>query len=178
MADALQRRGLHGVGLAEVLQAAQAPKGVLYHHFPGGKQALAVAAIEALAAAMAAALDRALQRQADPVAALRDWLAAALKQLERSGYERGCPLATVALESGPGDGELRAALSRGFTTLRARLGHGFTQAGVEPARAAALATLTVAAYEGALMQSRVAGNAQPMRDTAALLVDMLARELH
>ena len=34
----------------ELLSAAGAPKGVLYHHFPGGKQALAVAAVEATAA--------------------------------------------------------------------------------------------------------------------------------
>ena len=48
MADALQRRGLHGVGLNEILRDAQAPKGVLYHHFPGGKTELAVAAIQAI----------------------------------------------------------------------------------------------------------------------------------
>src|SRR3990167_3882874 len=41
MADALQRKGLHGVGLNELLAQAGAPKGSLYHHFPGGKSELA-----------------------------------------------------------------------------------------------------------------------------------------
>jgi TetR/AcrR family transcriptional repressor of lmrAB and yxaGH operons len=47
MTDALQRRGRHGSGLTGLLAAAKAPKGVLYHHFPGGKTELAVAAVEA-----------------------------------------------------------------------------------------------------------------------------------
>ena len=34
MADLLQRKGFHGFGLNETLSQAQAPKGVLYYHFP------------------------------------------------------------------------------------------------------------------------------------------------
>ena len=45
MIDAMQRKGLHGVGLNELLAAADAPKGSLYHHFPNGKTELSVAAI-------------------------------------------------------------------------------------------------------------------------------------
>ena len=51
MLQALSTRGLHGVGINELLVAARAPKGVLYHHFPGGKTELAVATIEQLVAA-------------------------------------------------------------------------------------------------------------------------------
>jgi TetR/AcrR family transcriptional repressor of lmrAB and yxaGH operons len=46
MLTALRTKGFHGVGLSELLAQAQAPKGVLYHHFPGGKTELAVAAID------------------------------------------------------------------------------------------------------------------------------------
>lgn len=37
-------RGYHGVGLADLLADASAPKGSLYHHFPNGKSDLALAA--------------------------------------------------------------------------------------------------------------------------------------
>ena len=37
-------RGYHGVGLADLLADAKAPKGSLYHHFPNGKSDLAMAA--------------------------------------------------------------------------------------------------------------------------------------
>ena len=177
MGDALQRRGLHGIGLTELLQAAQAPKGVLYHHFPGGKTELAVAAIEDAVLAMGARLDALLLREADPLAALRGWLAGAQRQLERSGYASGCPLATVALESTPADVALRGALARAFASLRERLAALLLRAGLPAARAPALAALLVAAYEGALMQARVAGDAGDLAAMADTLLDLVAREL-
>lgn len=177
MTDALQRRGLHGMGLTELLAAAHAPKGVLYHHFPGGKSELAVAAIDAAVAWLCRGLDQMLQHRADPLDALRRWLAGAQTQLERSGFESGCPLATVALESTADDVQIRAALAAGFTALRERLAAVLVQAGVLPPRAAGLATLIVAAYEGALIQARVAGNAQPLQDTADTLLALLSTEL-
>ena len=177
MVDALRRRGLHGIGLTEILQAAGAPKGVLYHHFPGGKTELAVAAIDATVTQIDLALQRLLQRKASPVEALRQWLDAAGQQLQRSGYQSGCPLATVALESTAEDTALREALARGFATLRRRLAEVLVQAGVADARASGLAALLVAAYEGGLMQARVAGDAQPLRDTTATLLAIVAAEL-
>jgi len=177
MTDALQRRGLHGVGLTELLHTAQAPKGVLYHHFPGGKTELAVAAVEQVVADIDAGRQRLLQRPGPPLDALRQWLDRAAQQLQRSGFERGCPLAAVALESTPEDEAIRAALARGFAMLRQRLTQVLGQAGVAPARAPGLAALAVSAYEGALMQSRVAGNVQALRDTTDTLLALVAREL-
>jgi TetR/AcrR family transcriptional repressor of lmrAB and yxaGH operons len=177
MARALQQRGYHGIGLAELLAEAGAPKGVLYHHFPGGKQALAVAAIEATAAHIAASLDRLIFARADPLTALQGWLALAQAQLDRSGFERGCPLATVALETTAVDTAVRAALAQAFDGIRARLALLLCAAGVAEARAGGLAALVVAAYEGALMQARVAGSAAPMAEAAEALLSLLRREV-
>ena len=43
-AELFRKRGYSGVGVAEILEAAGAPKGSLYHHFPNGKADLAQAA--------------------------------------------------------------------------------------------------------------------------------------
>jgi TetR/AcrR family transcriptional repressor of lmrAB and yxaGH operons len=177
MADALQRRGLHGVGLTELLQTAQAPKGVLYHHFPGGKNELAVAAIDHVVVDIDAGLQRLLQRPGEPLDALRNWLDRAAQHLQRSGFERGCPLAAVALESTAEDEAIRLALARGFAMLRERLTQVLGRAGVAPARAPGLAALAVSAYEGALMQARVAGNVQALQATADTLLGLVAREI-
>lgn len=177
MSRALQQRGYHGVGLAELLAEADAPKGVLYHHFPGGKQALAVAAIEATAAHISASLDRLVAGGADPLPALAGWLAMAQGQLERSGFERGCPLATVALETTAEDVAVRAALAAAFEAIRTRLGRLLAAAGLPAARADALAALVVAAYEGALLQARVAGSGAPMAAAAEALLSMLRHEI-
>ena len=177
MASALQRRGLHGVGLNELLAEAQAPKGVLYHHFPGGKTELAVAAIEATVARLTQALDKLIAKQAEPLAVLGAWITGAQQQLAGSAFERGCPLATVALESTADDPAIRAALASAFAQLRDRLAQMFIAHGLAAARAGGLATLVVAAYEGALIQARVAGDAAPLRETGQVLLQLLQAEM-
>lgn len=177
MAAALQRRGLHGIGLTELLTQADAPKGVLYHHFPGGKSALAVAAIEATTTRIVASIDRLIAANADPLEVLRGWVAMAQQQLERTGFERGCPLATVALETTPEDAAIRAALSDAFAAIRDRLAALLEGAGLAPDRARRFAALVLATYEGALMQARVAGRGAVVTESAALLLSLLQREL-
>lgn len=176
MGDALQRRGLHGVGLSDILAAADSAKGGLYHHFPGGKSELAVAAIEQQVAALCALLDKLLTAAPDPVAALELWTAKAQQQLAASDFQRGCPLATVALESDADDVAIRRALADGFAAIRARLAQAFEAAGKIP-DAAGLAALIVAAYEGALLQARVAGSVAPMEMVGAALFPLLRAQL-
>ena len=173
MIGALSTRGLHGVGISEVLAAARAPKGVLYHHFPGGKTELAVASVRVVAQRATGELDRLLARHRDPVQALEAWIAESGRALLDSGYERGCPLATIALESTARDTGIRAALAQAFAAIRARLEGALLAAGCTPQRAAGLAALLVAAYEGALIQARVAGSAKPLQDACSTLLDLL-----
>jgi TetR/AcrR family transcriptional regulator, lmrAB and yxaGH operons repressor len=177
MADALQRRGLHAVGLTELLAQAQAPKGVLYHHFPGGKNELAAAAIHAVAERVTSGLDQLAHGTGGLIAGLRAWLGAAQRGLVQSGFERGCPLATVALESTAQDEDIRAALAQAFTNIRAKLAALLQAAGLAAPGATQFAALTVSAYEGALLQARVAGNPAAMAATTELLLVMLEREL-
>ncbi len=173
MCDQLERRGLHGVGLSELLALAKAPKGVLYHHFPGGKTALAVAAIESIGQRIANSLDRLMAQQPEPVAALTTWITAAQSRLAGSGFERGCPLATVALESSADDAMLRAALAAAFADIRARIGAALARAGIPKPKAQGLASLMVATYEGGLLQARVAGSGEPMTLATQTLIELL-----
>src|SRR3954453_12156456 len=43
--DLLQRQGYHGTGLNELLERSGAPRGSLYHYFPGGKEQMGAEAI-------------------------------------------------------------------------------------------------------------------------------------
>ena len=177
MFDSLQRKGLHGVGLSEILQEAQAPKGVMYHHFPGGKADLAVAAIEAGTLQIKASLRQLADTSADPAEALKTWWNHAHKRLERSGFERGCPLAAISLESTPDDAELRQSLAQAFGEFRELVAGMLAKAGIGAKRSAQLAALIVSAYEGSLIQARVAGSARPVNDTVEMLLGLLRIEL-
>ncbi|UUZ49571.1 TetR/AcrR family transcriptional regulator [Massilia sp. B-10] len=90
MVDAMQRQGYHGSGLTELLAAAKAPKGVLYHHFPGGKTELAVAAVDATVERLCLLLDERMS-SGDPAVAVMAWINGAQKRLAGSGYEKAAP---------------------------------------------------------------------------------------
>jgi len=172
MVDAMQRQGYHGSGLTELLAAAKAPKGVLYHHFPGGKTELAVAAVEATVERLCALLDERMA-SGDPAVAIMAWIDGAQHRLASSGYEKGCPLATIALETTAEDTAIRAALGAGFSRIRVRMEKGLVGAGYPPASAGALAALILAAYEGGLLQARAAGNPEPMQLVGEALLSLL-----
>jgi TetR/AcrR family transcriptional repressor of lmrAB and yxaGH operons len=172
MADALQRKGLHGVGLSEILEHTSLPKGSLYHHFPGGKTQLAVAAIDSISSQLDTFFSRLFSQPQPPLQALQLWLNGAIAQLENSQFERGCPLATIALESSAADTEIRAALQRSFAALRQALSSQLQQHGYAAQPAHNLAALFVALYEGGLLQARVANSSAPLKDAAQALFDL------
>ena len=47
-----RKRGYHATGLNDILELAQAPKGSMYHHFPGGKEEIGVCVIENITAGL------------------------------------------------------------------------------------------------------------------------------
>ncbi|QKE65800.1 TetR/AcrR family transcriptional regulator [Aquipseudomonas campi] len=173
MADTLQRKGLHGAGLNELLAQAQAPKGSLYHHFPGGKSELAVAAIEYIGQRTDSFFAQLFREHPDPLRAMQRWLDNTLQQLEGSRFERGCPLATVALESGPEDVEIRAALAACFSRLRQTLTTQLQGVGFNTDSADSFAHLFISLYEGGLLQARVAGSGEPLQRASAALFQLL-----
>jgi len=173
MVDALRNRGYHGVGISDLLASAHTPKGVLYHHFPGGKSELAVNAIEAVAEQLGNSLEKLIQRAADPMEAMTLWMGLAQKMLEKSNFQTGCPLATIALESTGEDAEIRVALNNAFALLRAKISQILGAFGMPDPTARATASLIVSAYEGALLQSRVAENGDIMRETTEALIGLI-----
>ena len=177
MVEALASRGYHGVGLAELLAAAQAPKGVLYHHFPGGKAELAVRAIEAVAEQMSADLEALIQEASEPLDAMTRWVDSAQTKLKESGFQSGCPLATIALESGKDDETIRRALHQAFTLLRERTTRVLAEFGLDSVSARGIAALIVSAYEGALLQARVAENVDTMSEATTALSELLRPRL-
>ena len=110
MQSALQSKGLHGVGLNEILKTAGLPKGSLYYHFPGGKEELALAAIANAEAEMTRFLEQMFARFDDPLEALAAWIDSALQRIAASRFKLGCPLAAAALDCSPDDTDLLLAL--------------------------------------------------------------------
>src|SRR5687768_228214 len=94
----LWRQGYGATGVKQLVDAAGAPFGSLYHHFPGGKEELAAAAIRRSGDHYAAIVADALGPAGDVVAAVANAFAEAGETLRRTGFADACPVATVALE--------------------------------------------------------------------------------
>jgi TetR/AcrR family transcriptional regulator, lmrAB and yxaGH operons repressor len=173
MSASIQARGMNATGLNDLVRDAGAPKGVLYHHFPGGKAQITIAAIDESIDRLEARLERAIARGDDLLDALATWLERAADGLRDSSFTLGCPLATVALETTADDAEIRAALDRGFARLRAVITAGLQREGRTEHDAERMAFAIVAAYEGGLLQARVSGRIEPMVEACRFVLDLM-----
>lgn len=167
-AGLLQRQGFNGTGLLEVLDEAGAPRGSLYHHFPGGKEQLTVEAIEYSRGVISAWLRKSLDAHPDPARAFADIAERYARRLERSEFTLGCPVAAVALEGAPISDRLRRASESALAEWEDLLaGHLVASGRVDPVAAAGLATAFICSLEGALMVARARRSAQPMQAVGA-----------
>jgi TetR/AcrR family transcriptional repressor of lmrAB and yxaGH operons len=159
-AKLLRRQGYHGTGLNQIVAEADAPKGSMYFHFPGGKEQLAAEAIRA----SAEYLDRALLACEGPtaLASLERWVAEVAKALERSNFEDGCPIATVALEASTSSEALGDACAEAVERLLGRVAGWLERDGFSRSAARQRAELVYAAIEGAEMFAKARRSVEPM----------------
>jgi AcrR family transcriptional regulator len=157
-------RGFAGAGLRDVVAHSAAPRGSIYHHFPGGKAQLAQEAVDLAADAATVPLRGA----PDPVAALHACLDGWRQRLEASDFQAGSTLAAVATTPADVSGT-REAAAAAYERWSETFADVLRESGVRRKKAARLATLASAAIEGALVLCRA------RRDTAPL--DDVGREL-
>ena len=147
---ALARKGLQGASFSEVLAASGAPRGSLYHHFPGGKDELVLDAMDAAGAWALSALG---ERRGQPAEEIAEAFIGLWRfVLNRSDFAAGCAIAAVTVATRePDQLDRAAALFRGWRTHLAAL---FAAGGVEVLRADNLAALLIASCEGAVVLAR------------------------
>ena len=163
-AELLRQRGYSGTGFREVIEVTDAPRGSIYHHFPGGKAQLAEEAVDYVGALAGESIaDR------DPIAALRGFVELWRAGFERSGYRAGCPIAAVAVESHDEAPQLLDSAAAAFARWREAFSNGLRTSGLPADRADRLAALVVAAVEGAIVLSRAQRDPAPLLDVAAEL---------
>jgi TetR/AcrR family transcriptional repressor of lmrAB and yxaGH operons len=173
-----RRQGYGATGLNEVLAASGAPKGSLYHYFPGGKGQIGVEVIGWAARRVTATLDELAAAEPTPAAVLRRYGRMVVGWLEDSDFRDGSPITTVLLELAPQEPDVTAAGRAAFAAWSAILRDGLTGTGVPVDRADRLAGLALAALEGALVRARVERDGRPVveaLDQVADLFDAAAR---
>ena len=169
-----RQKGYAATGLADIVDASGAPKGSVYHYFAGGKPAIGEAAVREAGRRVLATVQElgATSRSASQLVRkhaelLATWMA-------QSDYRDGAPMTTVLLENAPQHPGItqagREALEAWAGELRSRL----EADGIDAVRAGRLASLTIAALEGALVQARVAQSGRPLTVAAEELGRLFA----
>src|ERR1700730_3134032 len=113
-AELFRRQGFTGTGVKQIVAEASAPFGSLYHFFPGGKEQLGAEVVRSSGAIYGQLIDEFFLAGADPVAAPREFLAAAAWTLKETDYADACPIATVALEVSSTNEPMREACAEVF----------------------------------------------------------------
>lgn len=170
----LQHRGYHGTSLSDILSESGAPRGSLYFHFPGGKDALAAEATRAAIGLATDALNEALAQSATPAKAVRRYYEGAADLLVETDFAFGCPVAPVILDAAGGVPELEALCREAFESWTGILTEAFHAAGIQAARAASLALLAVSTLEGLLLVARAYRDPAPLRETAREIETIIA----
>jgi TetR/AcrR family transcriptional repressor of lmrAB and yxaGH operons len=171
--DLLSQSGLSGVAINQVVAASSAPKGSLYHFFPGGKFELATVALEE-AEQIEGQWFRGIFEQRGSIAGKVEFLFAdAAKNFEASGFAKGCPVAAVTLDIDRDSERMRPICQKIFMTWQDIIAAGLHE--VPEAERRETAELILATLEGALMLSRTEASKDPLLRAGKNLGNVLAR---
>jgi AcrR family transcriptional regulator len=167
-AELFRRQGYGATGMKQIVTAAQAPFGSVYHFFPGGKEQLGTETIRRSGALYGQLLPAVFDPAPDVVTATRDFFAGAAEHLRVTDYADACPIATVALEVSSSSEPLREACAEVFEGWIALASERFVDAGIEPDAARDLAIGMIAALEGAFVLARALRSTDPLDVAGAI----------
>ncbi|GAA2859436.1 TetR/AcrR family transcriptional regulator [Streptosporangium fragile] len=169
--DLIEGGGYFGAGLNQVIAVSGAPRGSLYFHFPGGKDQLVGESVRRAGREVGRAVQDLAETAPGTASLVNGVLALLGDRLEASGWRKGCPVATVALEMAAVNDPLQQVCSEVYgsweNVLRERLaadGHP---------DAADLAVTVLALIEGALLLARAHRSREPLDRVARRIATLL-----
>jgi len=175
--ELFRRQGYTGTGVKQIVEAAGAPFGSLYHHFPGGKEQLGEEVIRWSGGLYGQLFATIAAEASEPVAAVRAFFAGAAETLVETGFADACPIATVALEVASTNERMRLATADVFGAWVEGGATYFAAFGIAPRRARELALAMISALEGAFVLARAARSTEPLDAAGAMVAAAVAEAL-
>jgi AcrR family transcriptional regulator len=173
----MRRQGYPATGIKQIVEAAQAPFGSIYHFFPGGKEQLGAEAIRVSGSVYAQLIPAVFDQAPDVLTGIRDFFAGAAQHLRETDYADACPIATVALETSSSSELLRLACAEVFESWIDAGAARLVDAGIDQGRARELTIGLLGALEGAFVLSRALRGTEPLDIAGRLVAGAVAAEL-
>jgi TetR/AcrR family transcriptional regulator, lmrAB and yxaGH operons repressor len=156
-----RKHGYHGVGITEILELAQAPKGSMYHHFPGGKEEIGVAVIEEITRGLIGLFEASRARStATLIAQVGETLVVVM---QKTSHEI-CALYSAFMAERIASPLLAQAVAASYAQMIELLAARLEAEGKAKRQARELATVIVALLEGGALLS------QAQHDSAAFVL--------
>src|SRR5690349_88999 len=171
----MQRRGVAGAGLNALLEDSGVARRTVYLNFPGGKAEL-VAEATRIAGQGLSDVIRSADDGADPIHVVQTFIDQWKVQLRATEMEAGCPIVAAIL----GRSEARAAAEAAAEAMddwRRILAERLVDSGAAPDKARSLATLVVAAIEGAVIVALANGSTDALDDVGRHLAEVIGLHL-
>lgn len=161
------RQGYHATGLNEIVAVSGAPKGSLYHYFPGGKEQLALEAIRAEQIFVHGVLDETLGKSDSAVVAIQSFILVLSEHYSLHFKEKGDPfshlsMSLLALESASLGDRLRLACVEAFQDWVGVYAAKLRMTGLDEARAQDLGLLIQTMVEGAVTLAVTRQDTRPL----------------
>src|SRR5437588_11057511 len=162
-AELFRRQGYAATGVKQIVTAAQAPFGSLYHFFPGGKEQLGAEAIRVSGALYELLIPAVIDAAPDLLTGVRAFFAGAAEHLQETDYEDACPIATVALEVSSSSDTMRQACAEVFESWIVEGTRLHADGGIDQPTARELTIALIAALEGAFVLARALRDTEPLQ---------------
>jgi TetR/AcrR family transcriptional repressor of lmrAB and yxaGH operons len=150
-----QQRGYYAVGTAEILEVSQAPKGSMYHHFPEGKEQIAIEAVNTIRADVLTMMQQLQAKGLSTADAIRALAKGMAQWLKESQWREGTMLASTTVGSVPDLPKLHAAIKAAFDEWRQHIVTMLVGEGWSKASATTMAQTLLASIEGAMILARI-----------------------
>ena len=173
-------KGFCDTGLAEVLEAAQVPKGSFYFHFKN-KEDFGLQLIDSFAEVLKAGQEKAYRDEGLPhlerIRALFRWQTDLFRKNDFIG---GCPIGNLSLEMGDRNPAFRKKLNRVFLEMKKNLASQLEEArqggelpdSIDPEETAGF---IITSWQGALVQMKVAKSTVPHEIFDRMIFERLLR---
>jgi AcrR family transcriptional regulator len=168
----MRERGIEATSFSAVLEHSGAPRGSIYHHFPGGKAQLIEEATRYASNFTSRALTAGFA-DGDPVVAIARFTGFWRRILTDSDFGAGCPVVAAALDA-DGASAARDEAGAAFGQWQRVIADGLAGHGVAAERAQTLASFVIASLEGAVVLARAQRSLAPLEDVGSELQRLLA----
>jgi TetR/AcrR family transcriptional repressor of lmrAB and yxaGH operons len=157
----VRERGVHGVGLREIVAHAGGPRGSLQRYFPGGKTQLVAEALDLAGADLESDTDAKLGEAQTLAEAIDAVIAPWRRLLLDSDFALGCPMAATVVDASDND-QLRERARTLLAQWQNSVRDALIRFGDPRSSAGDHASVLLAAIEGALILARAQRSTEPL----------------